>query len=67
MEVKVNQEVGTSRGNGVVIGQSVDGRIIVRQETQQAVTKAEKGKTFNGWQFEYPTEDLTAPEAKRKG
>jgi hypothetical protein len=61
MKIASNQDIGTPDGNGIVLGRTPEDKVIVRLRVQKEVTKAQRSRTFNGWQMEYTVEVLTEP------
>lgn len=66
MDVSNNQDVGTPDGDGIVVGRTDEGKIVVRLRNRKAV-KGKQGKTtFGGWQFEYAPGDLRVIPVKAR-
>lgn len=66
MDVTVNMPVNTPDGDGIILGRSPTGKVIVRLKERKDVPRGEKTRTFNGWQHEYALDDLRLPKAKAK-
>jgi len=61
-----NDDVTTpDRGDGIILGRGVGGKLIVRLRVQQPFTEAERVQTFKGWQYSYDEADLKMAEAKK--
>jgi hypothetical protein len=66
MDITSNMPINTPDGDGIVLGRTLDGKIVVRLDERKEVAAGRKSKTFNGWQDEYDLNQLRLPQGKKK-